>query len=208
MGAPKWWNNKTNLEQLEAMMKAQERARQQALQRQHDQAIAAAINTAYNQFVQLPTSGMYGPPQISVAQNPLLNSYHQMYPKMIELPKEERTEVITGYRGWYVREIGAYVFLRSITQEFYWPPGKQSESDLATMVNNAGLHAYKKLDDAQEYIAYMKGPLAFGKVALWGHVLEHEIGYRAQYAYPLEIVAGPEHLRTQLRNLYGCEVSG
>jgi hypothetical protein len=32
---------------------------------------------------------------------------------------------------------------------------------------------------------------AYGKVALWGRIVEHERGYRAQYAYPLELWVYP-----------------
>jgi hypothetical protein len=32
----------------------------------------------------------------------------------------------------------------------------------------------------------------FGKVALWGAIIEHKNGYRAEYAYPLEFCSVAE----------------
>lgn len=44
-----------------------------------------------------------------------------------------------------------------------------------------------------------------GAVYLWGRVIEHEIGYRAQFAYPKEIWAlKPEH--EQLGRIYNVPV--
>jgi hypothetical protein len=40
-----------------------------------------------------------------------------------------------------------------------------------------------------------RGPKAFGRVALWGRVTEHEHGFRATHAYPLEIRIPPETLQ-------------
>jgi hypothetical protein len=43
-----------------------------------------------------------------------------------------------------------------------------------------GFYAALRLEDAQ----WPSGLYAYGIVALWGKVIEHEGGYRAQYAYP------------------------
>jgi hypothetical protein len=42
----------------------------------------------------------------------------------------------------------------------------------------------------------------YGKVALWGRIIEHERGYRAQYAYPLELWVYPDYHCVKLRD-YG-----
>jgi hypothetical protein len=54
-----------------------------------------------------------------------------------------------------------------------------------------------------------KGALAwaFGRVSLWGRIVEHVDGWRAEYAYPYEItVYGPDELAAKLRSLYGIDV--
>lgn len=45
----------------------------------------------------------------------------------------------------------------------------------------------------------------YGEVALWGEVVEHTLGYRAEYAYPHKLYAH-ESIASALKNLYGCEV--
>ncbi len=47
-----------------------------------------------------------------------------------------------------------------------------------------------------------------GRVALWGHVIEHEGGYRAQYAYPQLVYATclSGEQRAALASAYGIEV--
>lgn len=49
-----------------------------------------------------------------------------------------------------------------------------------------------------------------GKVALWGRVVRHERGYRAQYGYPLTLGLRVSNIRSEvLRSLldgYGCEL--
>lgn len=49
---------------------------------------------------------------------------------------------------------------------------------------------------------------AIGKVSLWGNVIEHENGYRAQYAYPYEVILidGDENIAGSLRRQYQVDV--
>ena len=60
--------------------------------------------------------------------------------------------------------------------------------------------------------------MVVGQVALWGTVIEHERGYRAQYAYPALIDLAPPmpgfprpasllRLAKAIRERYGCEVT-
>lgn len=60
------------------------------------------------------------------------------------------------------------------------------------------------------------GPV-YGEVALWGKVIAHEHGYRAQYAWPIRILLPipmpgfpiPENTRKELRAIadnYGCGI--
>jgi hypothetical protein len=51
---------------------------------------------------------------------------------------------------------------------------------------SCGFYAYKT--DASlstsEYLAISRGLTVGGRVALWGRVVDHELGYRAEHAYP------------------------
>lgn len=43
----------------------------------------------------------------------------------------------------------------------------------------------------------------WGSVSLWGRIIEHEIGYRAQFAYPLDLVCNVKHLVALVSRRYG-----
>jgi hypothetical protein len=51
-------------------------------------------------------------------------------------------------------------------------------------------------------------PIALGRVSLWGRILEREHGFRAQYAYPYEVVllGGDDRIAHDLRSLYAIDV--
>jgi len=48
---------------------------------------------------------------------------------------------------------------------------------------------------------------AWGSVKLWGRVVAHERGYRAQYAYPDRLFVGTELAAELIRLNYGCDVT-
>jgi hypothetical protein len=75
-----------------------------------------------------------------------------------------------------------------------------------------GYYAVKRLATALSWArARNRAPasedvIVVGRVALWGRVIEHEDGYRAQHAYPQALyVLGPSPVGARLANLYGVE---
>jgi hypothetical protein len=89
-----------------------------------------------------------------------------------------RVGEIIGYRVW---PIGPDGYLYSGAVDKMWAPGVPMSGDVAS----AGIHAFKTtgvhLHDAAR--GYSKGHgVAIGKVALYGEVVEHSLGYRAEYA--------------------------
>ena len=79
----------------------------------------------------------------------------------------------------------------------------------------AGVHAFKSLDEAFEYAdqasnwIFPSGSVVVGHVALWGDVIEHEHGYRAQYGSVHSILnaANDNPKLDLLRRRYGCEIA-
>lgn len=60
--------------------------------------------------------------------------------------------------------------------------------------HECGIYAYAAQAEGEAMLANMwawnSGPgtiWAFGRVSLWGRLIEHELGWRAQYAYPYEV---------------------
>ena len=55
-----------------------------------------------------------------------------------------------------------------------------------------GIYGASNVDEAKQYGEIL------GRVALWGHVVVHQQGWRAQYGYPTALYGVAEHLREAL----------
>lgn len=75
---------------------------------------------------------------------------------------------------------------------------------------SCGIYAKPTLVDAIEYGYSERDPaIVYGAVALWGRVIVHTEGWRAQYAYPLWLFADerlPQSVLTALADVYGVKV--
>lgn len=120
---------------------------------------------------------------------------------------------IIGWRVWKIRTDG---ILLSVTQQCEWPVGTPLIGD-PKQGGTEGVYATKTRDDLAKH-PYGRDCI-YGTVALWGKVIEHEKGYRAQYAYPLVLdLSSPSpmpgfprsprrsKLAESIRENYGCEV--
>ena len=88
-----------------------------------------------------------------------------------------RTGEVIGYRCWKYR----HGLLWSMATDYAWIPGEVVHGDPDKGV---GVHAFKSLGHAVGQYAAHGGyglQLVFGAVALWGTVIEHEIGWRGEY---------------------------
>jgi hypothetical protein len=65
-----------------------------------------------------------------------------------------------------------------------------------------GIHAARSPDDVTTYLRGRDDPRTVarvvGRVRVWGRVVEHERGWRASHALPLELVVGDDALRRRL----------
>ncbi len=115
------------------------------------------------------------------------------------------TECIVGYRIWDV-ESG---YLTSSTEEFIWVPGAPTlavcfnHNDCEESPNEkcgCGIYAHKTQGQVESFVDTPREDYAIGSVYLWGKVIEHERGWRSQYAYPKEIwCLNPEHAKALSR---------
>lgn len=101
------------------------------------------------------------------------------------------TEPILAWRAWALtgRRDGAGLLLRPVAKRARtWQPREIVEASCRTSRWHdapdpgctCGLHATHSVD----VLRRTRCPAVLGRVALWGRVIEHEYGYRAQYAYP------------------------
>ena len=111
---------------------------------------------------------------------------------------------VEAWRAWKIDE-GNGPVLHSLVRDWQWPArqkvhavchreemgwGSSHRGEGIPDVNcSCGFWATKNRLSAQRpqvHSRYLKG-IVVGKVALWGDIIEHEEGFRAQFAYPLSL---------------------
>jgi hypothetical protein len=120
-------------------------------------------------------------------------------------------EPLEGWRVWRASNDGSQLRLRSVVQETVWPPGEELTAEClrrrvlarlrrgreheapdeacacgiyATTLTRLGSYLHERGDGRAYYV--------FGRVLLWGTVIECEQGWRAARAYPAEIIVPTE----------------
>jgi hypothetical protein len=127
------------------------------------------------------------------------------------------TEVIVGWRAWRLVSWKLFkapheVQLESIVYPMIWHPVKPVQAPVGLEVPS-GVHAWQTnaqcVAHSKLYGDYARDWI-IGEVSLWGHVVKHEHGYRAEFAYPRRLIV-PTCLREygdiagDLRRTYGTE---
>jgi hypothetical protein len=111
---------------------------------------------------------------------------------------------VTGWRFWKIRKSpkDGNLWLKSVIRNDLWPPKEKFEAQRVSKGvsqtgvppethSKCGIYAYKTSRNALENLdrCCYRGSF-LGKVNLWGVIQKHELGYRAQYAYPVSINMG------------------
>ncbi len=68
-----------------------------------------------------------------------------------------------------------------------------------------GIYSFRRVIRSKEDYGYVKlsdGPLLFGRVKIWGEVIEHEAGYRSQFGKILSLDHGDPELLDKFRKIY------
>jgi hypothetical protein len=112
---------------------------------------------------------------------------------------------ITGHRCWRVEGDT----LRSVSMSHRWPHDKPLEME-GDFQHSGGIYAYKTDCDlatkGRGYWEWVPECMVLGTVEMWGEIVEHENGYRAQYAQVSSltgIVNGTGEQLQALRRAYG-----
>lgn len=98
-------------------------------------------------------------------------------------------------------------FLTSTATPKVWLPGEPMTGDTRPPLQT-GVYAFKSLASAIEHSLGLPNHV-FGEVSLWGEIIEHEKGYRAEFAAIKSldgIMSGDKEALEELRKFYG--VSG
>jgi hypothetical protein len=109
---------------------------------------------------------------------------------------------LVGWRGWKVTPDG---FLRSMSADVIWSPDEPMDGKTSAK-GDEGVYAFKKCRD---FLKHMQGAGldVYGKVALWGDVIEHELGWRAEFAQVISLEdflsrSGSRTVLSDLRDRY------
>jgi hypothetical protein len=132
-------------------------------------------------------------------------------------------ETVSGWRLWQVVpwEGSQYRLAAWSLGDLVWPAGERCESTCLRVRDadhlapqprcGCGLYAFRSRSLAEAGLAseMRPGTLALGRVSLWGRVVEHGSGWRAQYGYPYELfLAGDEPaVARKLRAAYAIDVA-
>jgi hypothetical protein len=104
----------------------------------------------------------------------------------------------------------AYSYVQIPAKRFI-PIEPQHKEDAPVASCRCGIYA-TATEEAARHIATTWCGEVLGRVALWGRVIEHQTGWRAEYAYPIELGlvayrSSGEPLRAALEGAYGVPVS-
>ncbi len=107
------------------------------------------------------------------------------------LPVDVSTEAVLAWRAWALtgHRDGSNLLLRPVAgRARAWIPGRPAEAscrvgwfhDAPDVGCSCGLHGTHEID----LLRKTRNPAVLGRVALWGRVIEHELGFRARFGYP------------------------
>jgi hypothetical protein len=123
-----------------------------------------------------------------------------------------RAGEIIGWRFWKLHD----GLLRSVYIPYIWHPGVfERSSSKQGGFKNPGYHAFRNKEQAERETSIQAYwlPCVIGSVAMWGEVIEHENGWRSEYAAVrslTEITGDRDFSRKRLRELrekYRCQAT-
>src|SRR5262245_43287824 len=85
--------------------------------------------------------------------------------------------------------------------EYVWYPDEPASGDTRTH----GIYSFRHVIKSREDYGYTlggNGPLLFGKVKIWGEIVEHEAGYRSQFGKVVSLDHGDRELLEKFRKIY------
>ena len=109
----------------------------------------------------------------------------------LDLETDRLSEPVVAWRTWKLtgRGDGTHLRLRPVAGRARpWQPMQPTEA----VCRIGRMHAAPNVDctcglhgcHEPELLRRTKSPAVLGRVALWGRVVEHELGYRARFGYP------------------------
>jgi len=119
-----------------------------------------------------------------------------------------RVGEIIAYRAWRVIVPGWLSrddLLHSVAmRDYVWYPGRPASGDVRTH----GIYSFRQVIRSRDEYGYDPGnseAFLFGKVKIWGEIVEHEAGYRSEFGKIVSLDYGDPILLNKFRRTYGLE---
>jgi hypothetical protein len=118
---------------------------------------------------------------------------------------------IIAYRAW--RVIGPHWWWQGddrlhsvLMQDYVWHPHEPASGDVQTH----GIYSFRSVVRSKEEYCYSVGraTLLFGKVKIWGEIVEHQTGYRSQFGKIVSLDYGDAELLDKFRKIYNVNQLG
>jgi hypothetical protein len=116
-----------------------------------------------------------------------------------------RAGEIIAYRAWRVIDArwlrkGDNRLHSVYMRNYVWHPDEPASGDVRT----DGIYSFRDAVRSREEYRYdaHDGPLLFGKVKIWGEIVEHEWGYRSQFGKIVSLDYGDPELLEKFRKIY------
>ena len=143
---------------------------------------------------------------------PLLITGNKTRDAALGEPRISAGEII-GWRFWKLHD----GLLRSVYIPYIWHPGVfERSSSKQGGFKNPGYHAFRNKEQAEREMSEYTNwtPFVIGSVAMWGEVIEHEHGWRSEFAAVRSIIditgnisfGSKDWLLLELREKYRCAV--
>jgi hypothetical protein len=117
-----------------------------------------------------------------------------------------RVGEIIAYRAW--RVIGPGWLQRRddrlhsiLMSDYVWHPDEPASGDVRTH----GIYSFRNVIKSTADYGYdsaVRGPFLFGKIKIWGEIVEHEAGYRSEFAKIVSLDYGDPELLEKFRKIY------
>jgi hypothetical protein len=90
--------------------------------------------------------------------------------------------------------------------DYVWHPDEPASGDVGTH----GIYSFRDVVRSNEEYGYNvgRGALLFGKVKIWGEVVEHEAGYRSEFGKIASLDYGHPELLHKFRKIYRVNHGG
>jgi hypothetical protein len=119
-----------------------------------------------------------------------------------------RAGEIIAYRAWRVIDRNGGERLHSVAMRNYvWHLDKAASGDVRTH----GIYSFRDVIRSKEEYGYdvdESEMLLFGKVKIWGEVVEHEAGYRSEFGKIVSLDYGEPELLDKFRKIYRVNHGG